>query len=116
MRTASLLSLALCIASAGAMPQAGKNPQKAREKQSGPKRSATQAITGCLDQRGESYVLTELTEMRKVTTLKGEAFSDDNFARYVGHKVTAHGRIENAEGSTVMRVMKIVDIQEGCSP
>ena len=53
--------------------------------------AAQQEITGCLDQRGESYVLKSEKNMKEVTALKGKAFSDDNFARYVGHTVTVYG-------------------------
>ena len=48
--------------------------------------------------------------MEKATTLRGRAFTDDNFARFVGHKVRVTG--ESKEG--VLHVDKIEKIGETC--
>lgn len=72
----------------------------------------SQKITGCLDQRGEGYVLKSEKDMKDVTKLKGKAFSDDSFARYVGHKVTVSG---DRDGELLL-VTKIVNVADTCSP
>jgi hypothetical protein len=77
-------------------------------------RSAVEKITGCLDQQGETYLLRELTEAGKVTTLHGKGFSDDNFARYVGHKVTVHGTAAKYGETTIFQVTKVEDSGPGC--
>lgn len=89
----------------------GKSEKKTPQKN----RAATQSITGCVDQQGETYVLRELTAARAVTTLRGKAFSDDNFARYVGHKVTVHGTVQKEGNVPVINVTKVDDASPGCS-
>jgi hypothetical protein len=78
-------------------------------------RPVTQAAVGCLDQRGETYVLTGDRELRRIVTLHGDGFSDDNFARYLGHKVKVQGRLAEP-GSSVFNVRDIVTISETCKP
>jgi hypothetical protein len=82
-----------------------------------PKKSsaATETITGCIDQSGEKYVLRSLSGAVAVVTLRGKAFSDDNFARYVGHKVTVHGTKQKEGESSVVHVTRIDDAGPGCS-
>jgi hypothetical protein len=80
-----------------------------------PKRPAAQVAVGCLDQRGEAYVLTGDRELRRIVTLQGDGFSDDNFARYLGHKVKVQGRLSEP-GSSVLRVRDIATISETCRP
>ena len=72
-------------------------------------------MTGCLDQQGETYVLRGLDQARRVATLRGKAFSDDNFARYVGHKVTVYGNVTKDGDTTVVHVTKVDDGGPGCS-
>ena len=71
---------------------------------------ASSTVTGCVDQRGTTYVLTVPGAMEKVAALRGRAFTDDNFARFVGHKVKVTG--ESKEG--VLHVDKIEKIAETC--
>jgi hypothetical protein len=98
-----------------AMPMAWSAPDKNEKKTVQRSRAGDQSITGCLDQQGETYVLRELTAARAVTTLRGKGFSDDNFARYVGHKVTIHGNMEKQGDSSVFNVTKVDDAGPGCS-
>jgi hypothetical protein len=84
---------------------------KENSKKSAPKQ---QSLTGCLDQQGETYVLRGLAAAGVLATLKGEAFPDDNFARYVGHKVTVHGSMQKEGESAVLRVTKVDDAGPGC--
>jgi hypothetical protein len=78
-------------------------------------RPVTTSRTGCIDQQGEAYVLRELSTGGIVMKLKGKSFSDDNFARYVGHKVTVHGTVDNQGQTSVMHVTKVDDAGAGCS-
>ena len=96
----------MCLVAAVALTAApDKKPAK-------PAKSSPQAsMTGCLDQRGESYVLGDEKDMSKKTTLKAKGFSDDNFARYVGHKVLVRG----TSSGDVFEVVKIEDVAESCS-
>jgi hypothetical protein len=95
---------------------AGMLVASAQEKPKGATRPAGSVMTGCIDQRGEQYVLTGDKELNAVAILHGDGFSDDNFARYMGHKVSVEGT-SSREGETVtVRVRKITDIADSCSP
>jgi hypothetical protein len=67
--------------------------------------------SGCLDQSGERYVLKSERDMTVLTKLKAKGFSDDNFARYVGQKVTVHG---SSQGD-IFEVVKVTKLAETCS-
>ena len=107
--------LRILIVSTLAMALAWSAPRKSEKKATQKNRTGTQSITGCVDQQGETYVLRELTAAQTVTTLRGKSFSDDNFARYVGHKVTVHGGTRKEGQSTVVDVTKVDDAGPGCS-
>ena len=103
-----LVSALLILFAAGVAAQERSKPAK-------PTRAASQTAVGCLDQRGETYVLTGDRELKRLLTLEGDGFSDDNFARYLGHKVRVRGRLKDA-GSSVFRVREITTVSETCKP
>jgi hypothetical protein len=114
-----LLPLMIALPLAWSTPET-EGPRKDAAKKSAPKtaekgRSATNSLTGCLDQQGETYILRELGTAGTVSTLKGKAFSDDNFARYVGHKVTVHGTMQKEGDASVLHVTKVDDAGPGCT-
>jgi hypothetical protein len=73
----------------------------------------TESMTGCVDQRGETYVLTGAA-MKQEARLSGKAFSDDNFARYIGHTVTVHGTVDRTASPAVVQVARIEDVKQTC--
>ena len=88
------------------------NPEEKRQNKPITASEKTQSsITGCLDQRGERYILASEADMSKVTVLKGKGMPDDNFARYIGHKVTVRG----AQNRDIFEVTKIENISDTCS-
>jgi hypothetical protein len=104
MKTLRMLILSAVVVWAGPESKRGKHPAPKSD-------AAQQEITGCLDQRGESYVLKSEKDMKEVIALKGKAFSDDNFARYVGHTVTVYG----ARDREIFQVTKIVNVADTCA-
>jgi len=76
----------------------------------------TTSFTGCIDQRGENYVLTGDKELRTVAILHGEGFKDDNFARDMGHKVTIEGTLTGDADPKTIRVTKVTKISDSCAP
>jgi hypothetical protein len=92
---------------AAALPQSSKPNKPQRD--SAQSKEAT--LEGCVDQQGETYVLRSIADMTKWTTLKGKSFSDDNFARFIGRKVSVRGTL--AEG--ILKVTSIEKIAETCS-
>jgi hypothetical protein len=110
------MTLQLAWSAPGPQTKTAKEPAKKSSQNAAEKaRSAVKTLTGCLDQQGEGYVLRELRTAGAVSALKGKAFSDDNFARYVGHKVTVHGTMEKEGGRSVLHVTKVDDAGPGCS-
>ncbi len=109
-----LIAPLIAVSLAWSVPETGSNNTKAPAKKS-PSKSTQMSLTGCLDQQGETYVIRELSTAGAVSRLKGKSFSDDNFARYVGHKVTVHGTIEKQDQAAVMHVTKIDDAGPGCT-
>jgi len=80
------------------------------------KKPAVTKMSGCIDQRDGIYVLTGDKELNAVAVLHGEGFSDDNFARYVGHKVTVEGTVAKEGDSSTVKVRKITDVADTCEP
>jgi len=79
-------------------------------------KAATSTMTGCVDQRGDNYVLTGDKELNAFAVLHGEGFSDDNFARYMGHKVSVEGSTSRDGENVTVKVKKITDLADTCSP
>jgi hypothetical protein len=75
-----------------------------------------QTLTGCVDQRGNDFVLTGDKELHDIAVLHYVGISDDNFAREVGHKVTVEGTLSKKGNTRIMRVTKLTTISESCSP
>jgi hypothetical protein len=76
----------------------------------------TSSFTGCIDQKGESYVLTGDRELHTIAILHGDGFDDDNFAREMGHKVTLEGTLEGDADPKTIRVKKVTKISDSCAP
>jgi hypothetical protein len=88
------------------------SPEEKHEKKPAAASENTQSsLTGCLDQRGERYIVASEGDMSKVTALKAKGMPDDNFARYIGHKVTLRG-VQKGE---IFEVVKIENISDTCS-
>lgn len=77
---------------------------------------AETTMTGCVDQREDVFVLTGDEQLKAVAVLHGDGFSDDNFARHMGHKVTVQGSLSVSGEQRVMKVRKITQVSETCSP
>ena len=88
---------------------AGPAEKKARK-------PAETTLTGCMDQRGDIFVLRGDVQLKTITVLHGVGFSDDNFARHMGHKVTVNGTLANEGDQKVMKVRKITTVSDVCSP
>jgi hypothetical protein len=87
--------------------------QPDRKKASGKAKEVNDTVTlsGCLDQTENSYILAHDQEkLKNNTTLVGRAFSDDNFARFVGHKVRLRGAVKEGR----LHVDLIEKIAETC--
>jgi len=71
------------------------------------KDSNSRVLTGYVDERpGEVYVLLDQARGEEVV-LQPSGVANQSFAKYLGHRVKARGRIESRDGSTRMRVIAI---------
>jgi len=97
----------LAVGMAVAVPQPGK--------QSGP--SAKVSLTGCVDEHDGHYILTNDTTLEPKASLRPAAGSaEDNFARYVGQKVSVRGRLAKEPPLPVMTVESLKPVSETCAP
>jgi hypothetical protein len=101
-----LLFSLLSLASATAAQTAKKKSAPAK---------ADQSLTGCVDQRGERFVLRDGKTTKVMAHLEGVGFSNDNFAQHLGHRVTVHGKLESGEPA-MMRVRRIELVADVCEP
>ncbi|MCC6858231.1 MAG: hypothetical protein IT158_06715 [Bryobacterales bacterium] len=100
-----LLSMALLL------PAAQK--KKAPAPEAGP---PLETLTGCMDQSGEDFVLRDDEGLVILAILEPDGFPKNNFARYVGNRVTARGvRREPVEQPPRFKVRRIQQIAEGCA-
>lgn len=87
-------------------------------KKTKPKSDAPNLVTftGCVDQRGENYVLANDRNLKTEAILHGDGFSDDNFARHLGHQVSIRGTLTTDADPKVISVKKIDDVADACAP
>jgi hypothetical protein len=100
-----------------AVPDESKTSGKRARKAAEPAASRQTSITGCLDQRGEEYVIRSTDDMARVTAVKGKGFSNDNFARYIGQQVRVQGAASKgaASNDSTFEVTKIDKVADTCS-
>jgi len=86
--------------------------------QSGKARPAAKAsLTGCVDERDGQYVLTNDTNLQPTARLQPAAGSpEDNFARYMGQKVTVRGALSKEEPLPIMTVESVKTVSQTCAP
>jgi hypothetical protein len=86
--------------------------------QSKDKKAATEAITGCLDEKSDYYVIRSEQEMKELAALEPVGFEKALFARFVGHKVSVTGELVTTTDPPTLRVKSysnIKDIAETCT-
>ncbi len=118
MRQVVLAISAILFLGAAAGADTPDQPAKSSKPAKPAKKTAANRVTwtGCLDQRGENYVLAGDKELQTEAVLHGDGFSDDNFARHLGHKVTISGTLARDGNPVTIRVTKVTDIADECSP
>jgi len=85
----------------------------------GKKAANTQAVTGCLDEKADAYVIRSGDMLKELATLEPVGFEKQLFARFVGHKVTISGELDTSTEPPTLRVKSyanIKDIADMCIP
>ncbi|MCC6861530.1 MAG: hypothetical protein IT158_23375 [Bryobacterales bacterium] len=97
MKRMRMLTLCILLGLTAALPAAGE------QRKSGNSR----VLTGYVDERpGAVYVLRDEVSGREVV-LKAAGFTNQSFAKYLGHRVEARGRVVSGNGAPRMRVSSI---------
>lgn len=90
------------------LPLAAQTPKKAARQ--------TTTLTGCLDQRDESFFLTDPKDLRLLARLEGDDPEHSSYAKYLGHKVAVTGSLSNSGDVPSLRVRAIKIVSETCAP
>jgi len=114
----AVLSAALVITAPGAQQNgASQNTKKQNSgKPKAEKKTADSSLTGCMDEQDGKYVLLEEKTVRKLADLKAEGFSQEDFAKYVGQKVTVRGQSAGDEGRSVFNARGVDLVSTQCAP
>jgi hypothetical protein len=97
--------LILVVGVAAAAPQTKAKP------------AAKVSLTGCVDEHDGQYMLTNDTDLQPTARLKPAAGSpEDNFARFMGKKVTVRGALSKEDPLPVMTVESVQTVSQTCAP
>jgi hypothetical protein len=83
------------------------------------KKAPSTVMTACLDEKADYYVLRTDDMLRELAVLEPVGFEKQIFARYVGHKVSISGELNNSSQPPTLRVTSpahIKDISDMCVP
>jgi hypothetical protein len=88
------------------------SPQSAAANQSAPaEKGKPVTLEGVVDESGGKFVLANPDNVEPMAELHGRGFSDDNFARFVGLRVTVKGDLVEEGGRKRLYVRNLADIQ-----
>src|SRR5690348_10925977 len=90
-----------------AVATAAEPPQKQKKKA-----AAAQAVTGCMDEKPEGYVIRSDDALRELAQLEPVGFEKAIFARYVGHKVTVSGQLVTSTDPPTLKVTSPGNIKQ----
>jgi Protein of unknown function (DUF5818) len=75
----------------------------------------TESMTGCLDEQpGPQYVLRDEKELGLIALLEPVGFPAEDFAKYVGQRVSVTGTRSSKDGTPLMKVRSIKKLAETC--
>jgi len=96
------------------IPQEPPTKQQARQpKKAEPKGTTT--MNGCVDEQNGRYVLIHDQTRDLIANLEAEGFPTENFAKYLGHKVTVKGTSDpNGSSPPVFKVRSVETVSETC--
>lgn len=101
-----LILVMFAVSVAVAFPQSGKS-----------RLAGKASLTGCVDERDGQYVLTNDTNLQPTARLQPAAGSpEDNFARYMGQKVTVRGVLSKQDPLPLMTVESLKSVSQTCAP
>jgi hypothetical protein len=99
-----------------AFPGAAPALQDQKQPPSKDSKSASNSMTGCVDEQNGNYVLTNDTDLALIATLQADGFPTEAFAKHMGHKVTVRGTTIPGEGRPTFKVRSIATVSDTCAP
>jgi hypothetical protein len=79
--------------------------------------SRNTTATGCVDEQpGPKYVLRSEEQLKLLVELEADGMDPENFARYLGQRVTVHGDRYRDGSREFMKVRKIERLSGSCRP
>jgi len=89
--------------------------QQQKQPKSEPKKNEA-AMTGCVDQKDDGYVLLDDRNLTPIANLEADGFPKEGFAKHMGHKVTVRGTTSSSGTIPVFKVRTIETISDTCAP
>jgi hypothetical protein len=93
--------------------QANRTQQKKAPSKS---KTASDSLTGCVDEQDGRYVLLSDRTRDPLANLEADGFETEGFAKHVGHKVTVRGTSNSDGARPIFRVRSIETLSETCEP
>jgi hypothetical protein len=107
-----LIGLTLLSLPVAGVPQEPPTKQAKQPKKAEPKGAAL--LSGCVDEHNGQYVLIHDQTRELIANLEAEGFPTENFAKYLGHKVTVRGTSNPNGAHPVFKVRSVETISETC--
>jgi hypothetical protein len=106
--TAMVFAISLSTA-ALASQQESQQPKKESK-------SASDSMTGCVDEQAGRYVLTNDRDLALIANLEADGFPTEAFAKHMGHKVTVRGTLVPGATPPTFKVRTVVAVSDTCAP
>jgi hypothetical protein len=108
-----LIGLTMWSLPVAGIPQEPPTKQARQPKKNEPKGTTT--MNGCVDEQNGQYVLIHDQTRDLLANLEAEGFPTENFAKYLGHKVTVTG-VSGPNGSSppVFKVRSVETVSDTC--
>jgi hypothetical protein len=108
------LLIGLCALS---LPVAGVQQEPPTKQAGQPKKAdpkGTASLNGCVDEQDGEYVLIHNQTRDLIANLEAEGFPKENFARYLGHKVTVRGTSHPNGAHPIFKVRSVESVSDTC--
>jgi hypothetical protein len=79
-------------------------------------KSASDSMTGCIDEQNGRYVLTNDSDLALIAILEADGFPTEAFAKHMGHKVTVRGTVIPGGTQPTFKVRSVAAVSDTCSP
>lgn len=79
-------------------------------------KSASDSMTGCVDEQSGRYVLTNDSNLALIAMLEADGFPTEAFAKHLGHKVTVRGTVIPGGTQPTFKVRSIAAVSDACAP